>query len=1148
MSRLRRLGRAFLLAVVLIAALGALAVYLARDAPRAAVESALAERVGARVELGALSIEGFDRFVLHDLAIGALPAYPFVHAVHVDRLEAIGDPRAMTEGIFDAVLVDGVRVVLGEPASAPTVDDTPPPRAGRLVVERIAVALAGGEGGAPLATGRTEFDDAGAPSMRGFAAFEAPQLDVVRLAALSGLVLPAALEGAQARIEGVAARGDLDGTGGVAVRVTAGGGAATLPRGEGAASLALPAARLDVDLDASGEAALAIVWDTGTAWGPGTATARLRATPLEVRALEADAPALDLGALAAAQPELVRGGVGLEGTAALRARLEEDGRLAITARADSVRASAEALAARALFEDVALDASLALAAPGEDARATLRATIAEREGVLPVAANVTPARLEADVTLAPDFAGDARFRTRIVLPEWGSFAADGVVRAFLGDDARWDARCAWTGPDPEHALALARTLGIAVPAFIVTGPPLAARGEIEGALLEPRLVLRMALEGLSVRGAEASLPWSLQDAALALDAEAAVGERGASIPALTFALNGRAIGPSSFSIPVRAQARLASAAPPQVSGTAELDLADGAAVARLSDIAFDGTRASASLALTIADLERVRALAQPLTGALLPGYAVKGSAHGDLALQASVEGVLAISGPIAVKGLGVASADGARVAEGFEATWAVTGERDATGALKARATAAIPGPLVLWDSFFADFSALEADASLAFDAGSEASGGVPWSAHAAVALDPGVALRAALGPLAARDGLDARVDVHVSDFARLLGERLREPFVDALPMLAGAKASGSLDASMQARLAGERMEIDGDLTLRGTAISLAEPALAIEGLDLALPVALHLENGAPARVQPAARMGRLSLARATAAGFEIGALASEIASSGDGAELAQALEVPLFGGRAVFTGLSLSHLLDESRALEAGLDLDGVSLAEISALLDFFPLEGTLRASFPRIKLSPSRFAAEGGGVVDVFSGRVAIGDVTGEDVLSRYPRFQLDATLRDIDLRALTGTIGFGEMTGFVEGEIRDLLLVGGVPVRFDAEVRSVAERRENRTVNVTAVNNLTILGTGGPGALDRGIARLFDRFTYESLGLRMTLADDRFLLRGLERRGDRELFLKGRLPLPIDIVNGDPGRAVSFKAMLRRFQELDLSRVRTD
>ena len=57
------------------------------------------------------------------------------------------------------------------------------------------------------------------------------------------------------------------------------------------------------------------------------------------------------------------------------------------------------------------------------------------------------------------------------------------------------------------------------------------------------------------------------------------------------------------------------------------------------------------------------------------------------------------------------------------------------------------------------------------------------------------------------------------------------------------------------------------------------------------------------------------------------------------------------------------------------------------------------------------------------------------------------------------------------------------------------------------------------------------------------MALAQDSFLLRGLERRGERELFLKGRLPFRIDVVNAQPGKAVSFRTMLDRLRTLDFS-----
>ena len=93
-------------------------------------------------------------------------------------------------------------------------------------------------------------------------------------------------------------------------------------------------------------------------------------------------------------------------------------------------------------------------------------------------------------------------------------------------------------------------------------------------------------------------------------------------------------------------------------------------------------------------------------------------------------------------------------------------------------------------------------------------------------------------------------------------------------------------------------------------------------------------------------------------------------------------------------------------------------------------------------------------------------------------------------------------------------------------------------------AVRNISILGSGdNVGFLDRGLQRFFDLYTYSAIGVEMQLANDRFVLRGTERRGDRELFVKGRLPFRIDIVNVAPGQGVSFQTMLSRLRNLEIT-----
>jgi hypothetical protein len=182
---------------------------------------------------------------------------------------------------------------------------------------------------------------------------------------------------------------------------------------------------------------------------------------------------------------------------------------------------------------------------------------------------------------------------------------------------------------------------------------------------------------------------------------------------------------------------------------------------------------------------------------------------------------------------------------------------------------------------------------------------------------------------------------------------------------------------------------------------------------------------------------------------------------------------------------------------------------------------------------------------VGLFGGTVRLAEISGQDVLTRFPKLQLSATFEGIDLVRLTKVFDFGEISGVVAGHVKDLRLFRGVPVSFDAEIHSVPTEGVRQYVNVKAVRNLTILGTGaGISPLDRGPQRFFDKYTYAAIGISMKLENDVFMLRGTAgAKGDRELFVRGRLPFPINIVNAQPGKTVSFSSMVERLKSVDFS-----
>jgi hypothetical protein len=190
----------------------------------------------------------------------------------------------------------------------------------------------------------------------------------------------------------------------------------------------------------------------------------------------------------------------------------------------------------------------------------------------------------------------------------------------------------------------------------------------------------------------------------------------------------------------------------------------------------------------------------------------------------------------------------------------------------------------------------------------------------------------------------------------------------------------------------------------------------------------------------------------------------------------------------------------------------------------------------------------DGTGELSIFGGTVTMRGITGSDLLTRYPRLKFSADWREIDLAQVTRTFDFGTMTGIVEGELVDCEIFRDVPIRFRGRLQSVPHEGVKQRISLEAVNNIAIVGTGsGLGFLDRGLRRFIDSYAYRGIGIEMALAQDRFLLRGLEQRGDRELFVKGRFPLRLDVVNVDPGMTVSFRTMIQRLRSLDVTTATT-
>lgn len=230
-----------------------------------------------------------------------------------------------------------------------------------------------------------------------------------------------------------------------------------------------------------------------------------------------------------------------------------------------------------------------------------------------------------------------------------------------------------------------------------------------------------------------------------------------------------------------------------------------------------------------------------------------------------------------------------------------------------------------------------------------------------------------------------------------------------------------------------------------------------------------------------------------------------------------------------------------------GLALEALDLGSLSQRLGWPDFEGTLGGTLPNALYEANRVTFEGGLAMQLFGGQVRIDDLSLERPFGVAPSLAADLRFQDIDLAPLTGAFGFGEITGRLDGRIRDLRLVDWTPVAFDARLLTDRDWDGPRRISQRAVQDISDLGGAGLVAgLQAQLLRTFDDFGYDRIGIGCVLKDNRCAMTGLKRRGDGYVVVEGRGLPRIEVVGFR--RSVDWPTLVNRLREATESGVRID
>ena len=1148
--------------LVAVAAVAALGLAL-RDLPRRWVERLLAERLAAEVDLGSFSIRGLDSFELGRLHVREPAIWPEIRTVRVDGMSVETGLRSALAGSYRELTFDGLEVVL-----APVAGDAPRPQGPAPTVEADLVdvrraKLVLDDGDRRLVCDLAAVLEGLGQSLEGRLRIRCPRLGSAPLLAVleSRAAGQGAPSGPAAALRSAGAALDLEGfaadlllgrrPGGMAGRASAArcrlsvNGSQTDLGPLTARLVDEPGgARLTAEIGPStvADAVRLEAWLDGDSWQWRRAAGNVRRLRLEAASAWLPPRYSDWTAEGVADLDLTaepRTGASLAAAVTLL-RLARSGVEQPLRRAE-LRIEAEA------------------APEGSEPRATVRARAgvpagADRGSARPLPAGLLP--LAAEVAGEWSETGDRFTASRLTL-ETGRLgrltAAGSVLHPSTAAELLADWR--WSGAPLTDLLAAAGVADEDPLAGAALRGSVSGSGRLEGALSSLLASGALRFDGLEVAadptaGAEAAAAavsaWSL----LAQPFEIAWARAGAGTPVhlsledLTATLG--LAGLQDLELGVSGRGRLAPALDAVEVEALELraaELGRGALSGRLSPTADADLR----LRWAGADLPAWLAYLAPEWKGPWEDLSLRGKADADLELARAPSGLWRSCGALTLVGGGFEAAGGARVLDGLHADVGLDATLTADGSAEARSRIRAGGFQLLWGTVFADYSTTRVDLDFA-TRGRREPGGAEWTWNASArSLLSGATTLAAEISLEPGKAPRMGVDLEIGELGGFLTDYVQTPLASSGP-LGGLRAAGELTVSVSASLEEVTRSVAGRIVARGLDCRTESGGFEVREFDLDLPADLvwrRDETTGAATVEGPPLEGRFRFAETSAGGVFIDETSTTFLVEGDSATLESSLTVPLLGGRIHLDHLTVAELLRPGRGLAAALRLEGVQLSEVSRAFDLFPLEGEASGEFPRVRLVGDALRVDGGGRISVFGGEVTVKDISGSRIFSDYPRLELSADFREIDLERLTSRLDFGEITGRVEGHVSDLELFRGTPVRFRARLASVRRRGQRQALSLKAIDNIALLGGGGGvGALNRGVQRFFDSYRYRELGLAMVLDNDHFLLRGLTRRGQDELFIKGRPPVRLDMVNVKPGRTVSFRTMMERLRNLEVTR----
>jgi hypothetical protein len=407
----------------------------------------------------------------------------------------------------------------------------------------------------------------------------------------------------------------------------------------------------------------------------------------------------------------------------------------------------------------------------------------------------------------------------------------------------------------------------------------------------------------------------------------------------------------------------------------------------------------------------------------------------------------------------------------------------------------------------------------------------------------GLTVEGALHLAAGDPHVDLSVKIPKTSLKPLFHHFVLEPFQTEKPFLASIDLAGDISADLDFTGSTSEWMIKGHGWWNEGRFASADMTFDLSGIDLDLPIWLQAQDNGQ---QPEPIRGRLVIQNLNVPILDGQSLKLSLKMDPNQLSIDEPMALIIPGGVAEVGPILCEDIMSSKRSVKTSLRLDRIDTGPLFSQFLAIPVPGTINGELDAVYFEENALHSSGQIRAQVFEGEILLSNLAISGLFSSFPLYKADISIKDLNLYELTKGTSFGEIEGILQGHIHNLEITNGQPQKFELLLETVKTKGIDQKISVEAMDNIARIGGGKSPfmGLSGAFITVFERLPYSKMGIRASLANDSFRIKGSDWEGGPDYLVKsGGIPR-VDVVNHSPDTPISFKAMVRRIKGIMASK----